>query len=407
MNKLLAPLIASVVVAGVTWGPVGTAGATFQGPAGRIAFVSTRDGNAEIYSMNPTGSDLVRLTMSPAEDSGPQWSPEGGRVAYSRDLYVRIMDADGTNDFQVPTCYYDHSPAWSPDGRRLVFVRRNGKLDQVGVTTIEGMSEVIVASSIYTGRVDWAPDGSAIAFDRDPPGTEGAIWKMAPDGSNPQPVTDKANGDSHPSWSPDSSRIAFASVRDGNSEIYAMNADGSEQVRLTHDVANDFDPVWSPDGTKIAFASDRDGNADIFVMSSDGTGPVRVTDHPGADTEPDWQAATDRPVPRPTPWREDPYDKCTELHPRTVSLTLRGHLVAFGSVSQPTATCAYDVRIQRRTEEGWRRVARAVGPEYRVDLPDRPGRYRAKVARSEFRTPYDRRMQVCLGDRSFGRVHRH
>ena len=60
------------------------------------------------------------------------------------------------------------------------------------------------------------------------------------------------------------SRIAFASDRDGNWEIYVVNADGSGLVRLTNDPAADSTPSWSPDGRRIAFTSTRDGNAETY-----------------------------------------------------------------------------------------------------------------------------------------------
>ena len=78
------------------------------------------------------------------------------------------------------------------------------------------------------------------------------------------------------SWSPDGSRVVFASHRDGPSstEIYVMNADGSGQRRLTFDSGHDsiFDvlPAWSPDGGTIAFVQDRNQHDSIRLMNPDG-----------------------------------------------------------------------------------------------------------------------------------------
>src|SRR6266542_3810724 len=69
----------------------------------------------------------------------------------------------------------------------------------------------------------------------------------------------------------DNGKIAFASNRDGNWEIYAMNADGSGQTDLTNNLANDTQPAWSADGQKLDFTSDRDGNEEIYVMNTDGS----------------------------------------------------------------------------------------------------------------------------------------
>jgi hypothetical protein len=91
-----------------------------------------------------------------------------------------------------------------------------------------------------------------------------------------------------PAWSPDGSKIAFGSSRDGGWDIYVINADGSGLRRLTNHVARDDSPAWSPDGTKIAFTSDRDGDFEIHVMNEDGSGVRRVADHPAQDGDPSW-----------------------------------------------------------------------------------------------------------------------
>ena len=92
-----------------------------------------------------------------------------------------------------------------------------------------------------------------------------------------------------PTLSPDRTKVAFVSHRDGNREIYAMGADGSAPTNITQHDAWDLSPAWSPDGRRIAFVSDRNGdrelyyegsgfyNTDIFLMNADGTGVEQLT----------------------------------------------------------------------------------------------------------------------------------
>ena len=91
-----------------------------------------------------------------------------------------------------------------------------------------------------------------------------------------------------PVWSPDGTRIAFESFREGNGDIYVMNADGSGLTRLTSDPALDSSPSWSPDGTRIAFESSREGNINIYVIDADGSNLARLTDDPAVDKDPVW-----------------------------------------------------------------------------------------------------------------------
>ena len=83
-------------------------------------------------------------------------------------------------------------------------------------------------------------------------------------------------------------KIAFASTRDGNSEIYTMNPDGSAQTDISNNAANDLAPAWSADGTQIAFVSNRDGNQEIYKMNADGSAQTRLTNNAASDRVPAW-----------------------------------------------------------------------------------------------------------------------
>ena len=101
-------------------------------------------------------------------------------------------------------------------------------------------------------------------------------------------LTNTAAQEMMPAWSPDYKKVAFASDRDGNLEIYSMKSIGGAAVRLTDHPAPDGDPVYSPDGSKIAFTTYRDGNAEIYVMDADGTNLKRLTVNGASDTDPTW-----------------------------------------------------------------------------------------------------------------------
>src|SRR5262245_44558557 len=94
----------------------------------------------------------------------------------------------------------------------------------------------------------WSPDGRRMAFGRD-----GEIMVVDVAGGIPINLTTHPADEAGATWAPDGSKIAFASNRDGRTEIYVMNADGTDTVRLTNSTAVLGSPAWSPDGTRIAF----------------------------------------------------------------------------------------------------------------------------------------------------------
>ena len=274
---------------------------------GRIVFHSERDGNFEIYVMNANGTGQTRLTHDPSFDLGAAWSPDGSRIAFislrdgNPEIYV--MNADGSNPTRLTNNpAEDSDPAWSPDGTKIAFAALRDGNPEIYVMNTDGTGQARLTNNpAFDLRPAWSPDGSKITFHTGRDGNA-EIYVMNADGTGQTNLTNNLAPDLFPDWSPDGSKIAFTSERDegGNEEIYVMDKDGSNPTRLTNNPlvsaggeGHDNTPDWSPDGSKIAFNSDRDGNFEIYVMNADGTGQTRLTTNPAFDTDPDSARSVD------------------------------------------------------------------------------------------------------------------
>jgi Tol biopolymer transport system component len=225
-----------------------------------------------------------RRTTTRIQTSTPAWSPDGRKIAFTRnedigeyttfsddDLFV--MDADGS-DLEQLTPERDgvHSgqPAWSPDGRRIAFVRGTSvpssivvRPGDLFVMNADGSDERSLTGGWLDARPAWSPDGREIAFSRAKSfASSRGIWVISATGGRPRQLTQTAQSlDGAPAWSPDGTRIAFVrltreSPNNGKAAIYMMNRDGSNLRDLLRNQLFDFFSyglTWSPDGTSIAF----------------------------------------------------------------------------------------------------------------------------------------------------------
>jgi Tol biopolymer transport system component len=287
------------------------AGAAFPGINGKIACSSNRSGNFDIWTFEPTGTEVnpTNLTNHPANDGRPRWRSDGRRIAFESNrgggFDIWVMDADGSNLTQVTRTGDATSPAWHPDGSQIVYQRNiPGRFFEVYKINIDGTGETNLAPTLVEDSLPfWSPDGTVIVYSsrREDPAAD--VHTMDSFGNNIVNLTRNPNiEDSWPNWSPDGSQIAFHSRRDDplGEEIYRMNADGTNVVKLTNNpgpVQRSFDifPAYSPDGSRIVWNSGRangpDGFGEIYHMSSTAgdTDIVRVTNNPAVDQRCDWQ----------------------------------------------------------------------------------------------------------------------
>jgi Tol biopolymer transport system component len=278
---------------------------------GRERVVFWRAGS--IWSMRPDGTAPEQVTVRPldAPDASPAFAPRGDAIAYASlsDGVYRIWvmsladrlpravtDGGGVGDTE---------PAWSPDGRKLAFMRGDPR-DSVDLYLVDVPATDSAPAARPTlllagddddpervGAPAFAPDGASIVLSADRrqgKGTGLFRFDLARRSlTRISPVPRKASHilDLDPAFSPDGTRIAFASNRHVASadhddlDIYSMAVDGSGLTRLTDDPGSAREPAYSPDGKRIFFASTRyRQNAyewEIYVMSATGGRTVRLT----------------------------------------------------------------------------------------------------------------------------------
>jgi Tol biopolymer transport system component len=306
------------------------AAAQETGPNGKIAFSSSADGDQDIYTMNPDGSELVNLTdaFGPWTDDDPNWSPDGSKIAFASGRgggeghvfanNVFVMNADGSDQVRL-TFEPDHlssvQPSWSPDGARLAFAS-----DREGDWEIFTMNPDGSVQANITGpnqarpfddkNPDWSPDGARIIFE----GVREGAWEILvadPDGTNEVNLTAEdvppfANVNGYASYRPDGTKIVFMrQANDGSNDwdIWLMDPDGTIKENIVPDEEHqDVAPTWSPDGNQIVFHSSRSeeggtGRFDLFAIDYPFAAPFRqlTTDGPfrqlttdGTSTNPDW-----------------------------------------------------------------------------------------------------------------------
>ena len=249
----------------------------------KIVFISDRDGSKGIWTINPNGTNLFKVT-SASNAMSPRWSPEGNKILYW-DGYLYIINSDGTSKTKIEGSSHNahHGVSWSPNTNEILYIRQepdgnwdyNNEVFKADISSNKINNEIRLTNDDAVDQSpDWSPDKTKIVWESEidsklPQNAGGTgefnIYVMNSDGSNKKQLTNTLS-DYQPRWSPNGTKIAFSSKRDGDYDIYIMDSSGNNLELITIDSKDDSFPAWSLDGEKIVFTSNRNGNNDIWIL---------------------------------------------------------------------------------------------------------------------------------------------
>ena len=269
----------------------------------KLAFVSDRDGNREIYIADLEWLDgyarwaarnLSNITNSTENEWTPTFSPVENIIAFStyfpqNDNYdIFIMDFDGGYKINLTnTDSYEKFLQFSLDGSFIIYQGwAKGKMEIFFTNLFDKNRVNLTRNPLFNDIIShgncFSENSQKIVFTSDRDGNRN-IYLMNSDGSDQEKITYHESDDYEPVFSSDGSTIIFTSERDGNKEIYSYDIESKKISNLTRNKGDDWNARFYSDSEKLIFQSTRDANWEIYRMSLDGSNQVNLTNHPSTD----------------------------------------------------------------------------------------------------------------------------
>lgn len=246
-------LMTNSVVDGLAWTPEGT----------HLIYSGYRAGVSGLWKVSVDRGEVERLPMSTDNDSLPALSRDGRRLAYVRafaDQNIWRYEASpipgntARSTRLIASTMLDVGPQYSPNGKRIAFVSaRSGNCCEIWASESDGSKPVQLThfGGPMAGTPRWSPDGNQIVFDCDATG-KGDIYVMKAEGGQPRRLTTERSNEFAPSWSRDGRWIYFASNRTGTWQVWKIPAEGGKAVQVTK--KGGFAAFESYDGNTLYYA---------------------------------------------------------------------------------------------------------------------------------------------------------
>ncbi len=260
----------------------------------RIAFVSDRSGEPELWMMNWDGADARQLTKHGSIALAPTWSPDGRQLVFTSFLRGRpalylLTPSEGYLKLLWDKGGVNSSAAFSPDGKNIAFASSiDGNVDIWIIPTAGGEARRLTTARAIDTQPTWAPNGRQIAFTSARSGSP-QIYQMDADGTNVRRLTFGGAFHDEATFSQDGMRIICTTKVGSRFQLATIDIVTGKRTVIPGPGSNES-PVFSPDGSMIAFESSRTGEPQIFITDAAGV-PHQLTNE-GSNHSPAWTGAT-------------------------------------------------------------------------------------------------------------------
>jgi len=258
----------------------------------KVVFVSTRDGNNEIYMMDYDGQRVRRVTSNNDLDILPTWSGDNEKILYTSyrrnnpDLFMFHLYTGKTE--LIATTQANYAADWCRGGDKIVYTSTKSGNAEIYIKDMKTRKDKQVT---FNPTIDttpcWSPSGDEIVFTSQRGGTP-QIYIMNADGTNIRRITHDGTYYDSPAWSPDGTRIAYVARVEYRFDVYIHNLKDNTIIKLTEQSGRNENPTWSPDGRHIVFASNRSDSYQLYTIDYDG-GNLRQLTFKGENKMPEWQ----------------------------------------------------------------------------------------------------------------------
>ncbi len=229
-----------------------------------------------------TKAKSVQLTSQAGSEIFPNVSPDGESFVYAAktqdnfDIYLQRVGGKKVINLTENSTEDDTQPAFSKDGEFIAFrSERNGG----GIFLMESTGENPRRLSDFGFHPSWSPDGTEIVvsqkgYERPSTRDRSSLWIIdVKTGKRRKLIGNFAN---QPAWSPNGNRIAFWFIQSGGRrDVATISPEGGEPIPVTNSANTNWNPVWSPDGKYLYYSSDLNGNMAFWrVRIDESTGKV-------------------------------------------------------------------------------------------------------------------------------------